>query len=119
MQKLFIAGTVGKDAVLRRTQNGDPILGFSVAVNNGKDKDATWYDCAVFGKRATALEKHVTKGSRLALSGRPMVRVYEGKAYLGISIDDLAFQGGNQSQSDDRDSYGNRHNDDLDDDVPF
>ena len=33
MENLIIAGTVGKDAVLRRTQNDDAVLGFSVAVD--------------------------------------------------------------------------------------
>ena len=47
MQVLIIAGNVGKDAVLRHTQSGDDVLGFSVAVNNGKDangqdRPATW-----------------------------------------------------------------------------
>ena len=47
MQRLFIAGRVGKDAELRQTQGGDPVLGFTVAVDNGKDKPATWYDAAI------------------------------------------------------------------------
>lgn len=99
MQILTIAGTVGKDAVLRRTQNDDPVLNFSLAVDNGKDREgnkrpATWYDCSVWGKRAESLQAHISKGDRLALSGRPTTRAHEGKAYLGISVDDLTFQGG-------------------------
>ena len=99
MQKLFIAGNVGKYATLRRTQSGDPILSFSVAVDNGKDKqgnrrDSTWYDCAIFGKRAESLERHITKGLKLSLVGRPTARHHEGKVYLGMSVDDLTFQGG-------------------------
>ena len=39
METLIIAGTVGKDAVLRRTGNNDAVLGFSVAVDQGKDKN--------------------------------------------------------------------------------
>ena len=101
MQRLIIAGTVGKDAVLRNTQGGDAILGFSLAVDNGKDasgnkRETTWYDCSIWGKRGSSLERHITKGSKLTLTGRPTVRVHEGKAYLGISVDDLTFQGGSQ-----------------------
>lgn len=104
MQKLFIAGNVGKDAVLRRTQSGDAILGFSLAVDNGKDKqgnkrETTWYDCSIWGKRAESLERHITKGLKLALIGRPTAREHQGKVYMGISVDDLTFMGGGNNDS--------------------
>lgn len=107
MQILTIAGNVGKDAVLRRTQGGDAVLGFSLAVDNGKDKDgnsrpATWFDCSIWGKRAEALDGHIKKGTKLALSGRPTCRAHEGKAYLGIAVDQLTFQGGSGQRSDSR-----------------
>lgn len=133
MQTLIIAGNVGKDAVLRRTQNGDPILGFALAVDNGRDKNgndrpATWYDCSVFGKRGEALEPHVKKGTKLVLQGRPTARAHEGKAYLGISVDDLTFMGQAGGKSEDygsasgssqpkRDSCDSKPP--LDDDIPF
>ena len=98
MQMLHIAGNVGKDATLKSLQNGDKVLSFSVACDNGKDKDATWYDCSVWGKRAESLERYILKGTKLALCGRPSVRVHEGKAYLGLSVSELTFQGGNQSR---------------------
>lgn len=99
MQTLIIAGTVGKDAVLRNTNSGETVLGFSLAVDNGKDKngekrDATWYDCAIWGDRAKKLEDHIKKGLRLTLTGRPTAREHEGKVYLGIAVNDLTFQGG-------------------------
>ena len=40
MEMLIIAGTVGKDAVLRRTQNDDAVLSFSVAVDQGRTRTA-------------------------------------------------------------------------------
>ncbi|MDE0590434.1 single-stranded DNA-binding protein [Halocynthiibacter sp. C4] len=104
MQKLIIAGNVGKDAELRRTQNGDAVLGFSVAVDNGKDKngnkrETTWIDCSVWGKRAESLENHIKKGIKLTLEGRPTVREHNGKAYLGMSVNELTFQGGGSQGS--------------------
>jgi len=104
MQILMIAGNVGKDAVLRRTGSGDAVLGFSLAVDNGKDKngskrDSTWYDCSVWGKRAEALESYITKGSKLALTGRPTAREHEGKVYMGISVNELTFMGGGSENS--------------------
>ena len=56
MNILMIAGTIGQNAELRRTQSGDAVAGFSVAIDNGKDKngnkrDTTWIDCSLWGKR--------------------------------------------------------------------
>lgn len=104
MQKLIIAGTVGRDAELRQTGQGDPVLGFSLAIDNGKDqqgnkRDATWYDCSIWGKRATALQSYINKGSKLTLIGRPTAREHQGKVYMGISVDDLTFMGGGQQSN--------------------
>lgn len=130
MQVLTIAGNVGKDAEIRRTQGGDAVLNFSIAVDNGKNKDgskreATWYECALWGKRAESLQGHITKGSKLAVTGRPTARAYEGKAYLGINVDQLTFQGGGQQQNqggyDGGSGYGagGRPGDDGGDSIPF
>jgi single-strand DNA-binding protein len=131
MQTLILAGNVGRDAKLNHPQNGDAVLNFSIAVDNGKDRDGnsrapTWYDCSLWGKRGEALEKHILKGTKLTVSGRPSVRVHEGKAYLGITIDQLTFMGssgrsdeqGERRESKPQQSQGNMAPDD-DSDIPF
>lgn len=127
MELLIIAGTVGKDAELRRTGNGDAVLGFSVAVDQGKDKNGNkretrWYDASIWGKRAESLQSYITKGTKLTLQGRPTAREHQGKVYMGIAVSELAFQGGSQRQQDDQ---GNGYQEpqsgfnDIDDEVPF
>ena len=131
MQQLTIAGNVGKTPELRNTPNGDAVLGFSLAVDNGKDangqkRDATWYDCSIWGKRATALQNHITKGTKLVLTGRPSARAHDGKAYLGIRVNELTFMGGGESGGNgDAGGYqsggapaGGQH-DDMSDSIPF
>lgn len=130
MQQLFIAGTCGRDAELRRTQGGDAVLSFSLAVDNGKDRDgnkrdATWFDCSIWGKRAEALQNHITKGLKLTLSGRPTARAHNDKAYMGISVNELTFQGSNTSPADGG-GYGSSSSGgggygggDLDDEIPL
>lgn len=120
MQLLTIAGNVGKDAELRRTGNGDAVLGFSLAVDNGKDKDgnkrpSTWFDCSLWGKRAEALERHITKGSKLVLTGRPTASAHDGKAYLGISVNELTFMGGGEP----REPQGGAPAGGYGDEIPF
>lgn len=127
MQTLTIAGNVGNVKDLKEV-GGDKVLNFSVAVDNGKDKngerrESTWYDCALWGKRAESLAPHITKGLKLALSGRPGARAHEGKAYLSLTVNDLTFmgssQGGGERQADaPKPSQGNY--DHIDDsDIPF
>ena len=127
MISMTVAGNVGRDAQLRRTQGGDPVLGFSVAVDMGKDKngskrDAVWVNCSIWGKRAESLETYITKGTKLVLTGRPGVNVYEGKGSLALSVSDLTFMGRSQQQrsDDDRGGYDDPPpRDDLDSDIPF
>ena len=103
-------------------------------MDNGKDKSgdkrpATWYDCSLWGKRAEKLANSITKGTKLTLQGRPSAREHNGKAYLGINVDQLQFQGGGQRQDDQRQSqgydappangggYAPSH--DMEDEIPF
>ena len=130
MEMLIIAGTVGKDAELRRTNNGDPILSFSLAVDQGKDpngnkRDAKWYDASIFGKRAESLQRYIVKGGKLTLQGRPTAREYNGKVYMGIAVNDLTFMGGGQQREDTGHGGGSAYGattggaGDVEDEVPF
>jgi single-strand DNA-binding protein len=129
MEILIIAGVVGKDAELRRTGNGDAVLNFSVAVDQGKDKNGNkretrWYDASLWGKRAESLQSYITKGSKLTLQGRPTAREHQGKVYMGIAVNDLTFMGGSQRDGGQRDDGEYQqdqtaHQNDLDDEIPF
>lgn len=130
MQILMIAGNVGNVKEVREV-GGDKVLNFSLAVDNGKDKngerrESTWYDCALWGKRAESLAPHITKGLKLALSGRPGARAHDGKAYLSLTVNELTFMGGGQDRGVPADSAAQREGEqksnyayDLNDDIPF
>lgn len=147
MKHIVLAGVVGKDAVLRRTQAGEPILGFSVAVDDGygENKSTMWFDIALWGKRGQSLEPHLKKGTKVTVSGEFGQRQHENKTYFTCRASDIAIQGGGEkagrqtmtadngevydrsdvmahvksSKRDERDSYGNRTADVLNDDLPF
>lgn len=100
MQNLTIAGNVGNVKDIKEV-GGDKVLNFSIAVDNGKDKngerrESTWYDCAMWGKRAESLAPYIQKGSKLVVTGRPSARAHEGKAYLGITVNELTFMSSKQ-----------------------
>ena len=124
MLSMTIAGNVGKDAVLRRTQSDEAVLGFSVAIDQGKDKsgnkrDSVWVNCSIWGKRAESLQRYITKGTKLVLTGRPGVNVYEGKGSLMLSVNDLTFMGGSQQREDQGSGYDEPARSDDMDEIPF
>ena len=99
MQKVFIAGTVSNIRGLRDAGQ-NKVFNFSVAVSNGKNQDGSWkdssfYDIGVWGNRGEALSKFLTKGTKVAVSGRLQpARVHEGKAYQSVDADEVTLQGG-------------------------
>jgi single-strand DNA-binding protein len=63
---------IGNDPVLRHTQSGDAVLSLSLAVNYGrKDSEGNyptqWYDAALWGKRAEALQPYLAKGNQISV----------------------------------------------------
>ena len=74
---VIISGNLTRDPELRHTNGGTAILSFGVAVNDRmKDRDGSWVDrpnfvdVTVFGARAEALSRYLSKGTKVALSGK-------------------------------------------------
>lgn len=62
--------TLGRDAEIRTTANGDPVAGLALAYNYGRKGDngkqpTQWVEAALWGERATKLAEHLTKGTQL------------------------------------------------------
>lgn len=127
MKTLTIAGNVGRDAELRRTGNGDPVLNFPVAVEDrsGKEKVTFWFDVSLWGKRGESLGQYIKKGSRIAVTGDLTRREHEGKTFLGVKASDVTLLGGGEqrdepsSKAQAADRAQRPVRDDLNDEVPF
>jgi single-strand DNA-binding protein len=130
MKTIVIAGRLTKDAEMKRSQDGDAILQFTVAVDdyNGKDKGALFFDTALFGKRATSLEQYLLKGTSVAVSGEFSVYNAEnGKTYLKVRANDVTLMGGAPKRDDapqQQRAAPQRRNDYVpattyDDEIPF
>ncbi len=111
---------------MRRTNAGDAVAGFPVAVEerNGQDKRTLWFDCSLWGKRSEALAQYLTKGSRVTVAGDLSTREHEGKTYLTIRVSQVTLQGGGERRDDaprdrPREDTASGRRDDLDDDIPF
>lgn len=126
MKQIIIAGNIGKDAVVRHTQSGDAVAGFSVAVEDrtGQDRRTLWFDCSLWGKRGEALAQYLTKGTRVTVAGDLSTREHEGKTYLTVRVAEVTLQGGGERRDDaprdrPRDDVASARRNDLDDEIPF
>jgi single-strand DNA-binding protein len=79
-------GNLGQTPELRTTQSGQSVLSMRMATNERyKNNDGEWVDRAewhsivVWGKRAEALSKILSKGSPLLIEGRLQTRKWEDK----------------------------------------
>ncbi len=127
MNNITVAGQLGRDAEIRYLPNGDPVANFSVADSQGKDKDAIWWSCQLFGKRAESLAQYLTKGQTVTITGSVSQRKYTDKNGVekistDVRVNDVALQGGRkenatpQAQTAKPQSKGFE---DMEDDIPF
>lgn len=103
MNVISIAGNISKDAEIRYTTTGDPVANFSVADNQGKDKEAIFWNAGLYGKRAESLAKFLVKGQAVTISGTVSTNKYTDKNGIdrigyNIRVNDVALQGGKGSE---------------------
>lgn len=104
MNNITVAGNIGKDAELRHLPNGDPVVNFSVADSQGRDKPTIWWRCQLFGKRAESLHQYLAKGQQVAVSGSVSERKYTDHAgaertSMEIRVNDVALQDGRRDEA--------------------
>ena len=103
MNTLIIAGTLTRDAEVKYLPNGDPIANFSVADNQGgRDKQAIFWNCGLYGKRAESLAQSLTKGQAVTVTGSVTEREWtskdgEKRKSMDVRVNDVALQGGRRN----------------------
>lgn len=128
MAHLIATGRLGKDAELRKTQNGKSVLSFSLAddIGWGDNKKTQWLKCALWGDRAEKLAPHMLKGSMIEISGTPSVEAWndkakgEARAAIVVTVADVRLHGGGKREDTpvaDRGRATGRN--DMDDEIPF
>ncbi len=100
-----ISGNLTRDAELRTTQSGMSVLSLSVAVNDRRKNPQTgewedcpnYIDCTLFGSRGEKLQRHLLKGTKVALEGKLRWSSWEKdgqrRSKIEIVVDDLEFIG--------------------------
>ena len=78
INRVNISGNLTRDPDLRATASGTQVLSFGVAVNDRRrnPQSGEWedypnfVDCTMFGTRAEAVRRYLSKGSKVAIEGK-------------------------------------------------
>lgn len=86
LNKVMLLGNLGADPELRVTPNGQSVMKLRLATSEtwmdkekGKQERTEWHSVTVWGKRAEALSKFLTKGSRIFVEGGLKTDSYDDK----------------------------------------
>lgn len=113
INRVTLSGNLTRDPELRATAGGTQVLSFGVAVNdrrrnpqNGEWEDyPNFVDCTMFGTRAEAVSRYLSKGSKVAIEGKLRYSSWERdgqrRSKLEVIVDEIEFlsrgqQGGGQ-----------------------
>ena len=82
MNNVILMGRLTRDPDTRYTtgENQMAVARFNLAVDRrGKDKGTDFINCVAFGKTGETVDKYLTKGTKIALSGRIQTGSYKDK----------------------------------------
>ena len=118
INRVVISGNLTRDAELRNTAAGLPVLSFGMAVNDRRKKaDGEWedypnfVDCTLFGSRGEWLSERMTKGARVVVEGKLRWSQWEKdgakRSKIEVVADEVVLMSGQKPQQE------------IDDDLPF
>ena len=81
MNTVNLIGRMTRDPELRRTQKGDAVTSFTLAINRNYEsadgQQADYINCVVWNKKAEVTEQYCSKGSLVGVEGRLRSRSYD------------------------------------------
>lgn len=95
MNQVCLIGRLTKDVEERRTQNGTPVVSFTLAVDRRKKEDgADFIPCIAWDKAAETIAKYVHKGDLFGVTGHIQTRSYEkdGRMNYATEVVTTSFQ---------------------------
>ena len=112
INRVIISGNLTRDPELRQTQSGMLVLGLGVAVNDRRKNQTTgewedypnFIDCTMFGSRAEALSRYLSKGTKVAIEGKLRWSQWERdgqqRSKIEVIVDELEFMSSRNSGQD-------------------
>ncbi len=116
-QKIVVMGNLGRDADLKATQAGKPMIKFSLAVTTGfgDNTHTEWFNVAKVGENVANLAPYLKSGKAVIIDGRLETRTYEDngeqKRWTTLWADSITLLA-------DGNGNGNGKSGKSDDDVP-
>lgn len=82
MNRVNLCGRITRDIELKTTQSGKKYIQFTIACDNGKDKEgnkleADFVNCVAWERRAEVIAEYVKKGDRFLVAGQFKTDKYE------------------------------------------
>lgn len=103
INRVVISGNLTRDAEIRTTQSGMPVMSVGVAVNDRRKNSQTgewedyanFIDCTMFGNRAQNLAQYLKKGTKVTIEGKLRWSQWERdgqkRSKIEVIIDDIDF----------------------------
>ena len=91
MNRVILTGNITKDAELRYTANDKAYSKFSIANNEGygDNKKTNFFNCTLWGKSAENLNRFLTKGQKVLITGKVEINDYKDKEGVERKIIDI------------------------------
>ena len=116
MNKVILMGRLTKDPEISYTQGATPMMvaSYTLAVNRRfkreGEADADFINCKSFGKTAEFIQRYISKGRQIAVSGRLQIREYtdntgQRKWWTEVITDEVNFADSKPTQ-DGQGGYG-------------
>jgi len=123
INRVVISGNLTRDPELRQTAGGTQVLSMGVAVNDRRRNNQTgewedyanFIDCTMFGTRAEAVSRFLSKGNKVAIEGKLRYSTWERdgqkRSKIEVIVDEIEFMtprgegGARQSSADTSSSY--------------
>jgi single-strand DNA-binding protein len=117
LNRVMLLGNLGQDPELRMTSGGQAVLKMRLATsetyldrNKVRQERTEWHSVVVWGRRAEALSKFLTKGSRLFIEGGLRTSSYDdkdgNKRYRTEVVAQNVILAGSAGRGGQRDDYG-------------
>lgn len=123
INRVVLTGNLTRDPEVKATTGGTAVANIGICVNDRtRDANGNWVDrpnfldCVMFGKRAEAVCKFLTKGAKVAIEGKLRYSQWERdgqkRSKVEISIDEIDLMQNRTVQEAPQDDYASE-------DVPF
>ena len=126
MNTAIFGGRLGRDAELRKTNGGDSVCNFPLAVDVGTKAEprTLWVEGEVWGKRAEAINQYLVKGMKLTIIGRLDVGMYhkkDGTAAVKVKVtcNEIDMHGTGEKREQSAPVTQKAPSSMTDDDIPF